>query len=427
MKKLSLAIAIVLSFSPFISQAQWTSGTGLIYYNGGNVGIGTSTPAYGVELAAPYAGNVDQGFQVSNGSSGGTKVRLGLKSTSGGDFRGAITFNYNGGAGVEMLSFHGNGNIGIGTISPGKNLTIAGNSGASVGAFIDNSNTSSYAVLRLNSGNVDAAVGAALHSFGSTYGGGATTSYCPNTTTLTGFDSGGLTLLAQHTTGVIRFFTSGTSSERMRINANGNVGIGTTTPSSRFHIYSSSGYDGITVQGGATSNGVVGLKMINSDAAGTYSIGVHGSAVTGLASSFYIYDNLNNITRFLIKPSGYVGIGTTAPDQLLTVKGTIHSQEVKVDLSVPGPDYVFEPTYKLPSLAEVKAFINKNHHLSEIPSAAEMAKNGLDLGDMNIKLLKKVEELTLHLIEKEEELKDQREKLNKMQLQINALIEKTGK
>jgi hypothetical protein len=121
--------------------------------------------------------------------------------------------------------------------------------------------------------------------------------------------------------------------------------------------------------------------------------------------------------------NGNVGIGTNQPDEKLTVYGKIHAQEVKVDLSVPGPDYVFHPTYKLPTLTEVKAFIDKNQHLAEIPSAAEMAKNGLDLGDMNVKLLKKVEELTLYLIEKDEEINDLKQQKTINQTQQNQIDE----
>jgi hypothetical protein len=83
-----------------------------------------------------------------------------------------------------------------------------------------------------------------------------------------------------------------------------------------------------------------------------------------------------------------------------------------------GPDYVFEPDYKLPELNELKAYVDKNHHSPEIPSAAAMAKDGITLGEMNMKLLKKVEELTLYLIEQQkinQSLQDQINKLSKQQ------------
>ncbi len=98
--------------------------------------------------------------------------------------------------------------------------------------------------------------------------------------------------------------------------------------------------------------------------------------------------------------NGYVGIGTANPDQQLTVNGTIHSKAVLVDNNV-HPDYVFDKSYDLPTLSAIKIYIDKNHHLPEIPSAAEVAKNGQNVGEMNALLLKKVEELTLYLIAKE--------------------------
>ncbi|MEQ8580633.1 MAG: tail fiber protein [Marinoscillum sp.] len=125
--------------------------------------------------------------------------------------------------------------------------------------------------------------------------------------------------------------------------------------------------------------------------------------------------NQNFSTRFTY--DGKVGIGTTIPDSKLTVKGNIHANEVKVDLLVPGPDYVFDEDYELLSLNATKKYIAENRHLPEIPSAMTMEENGIDLGDMNIKLLKKIEELTLHLIE-------QNERVEKLEKQISALQNK---
>jgi hypothetical protein len=110
--------------------------------------------------------------------------------------------------------------------------------------------------------------------------------------------------------------------------------------------------------------------------------------------------NINwEVPVLALRRGGNVGIGTANPDAKLAVKGTIHTNEVKVDLAVPGPDYVFNSDYKLLSLEEIKTYINKNKHLPEVPSAKEMEANGVQLGEMNMLLLKKVEELTLHMIE----------------------------
>jgi len=98
-----------------------------------------------------------------------------------------------------------------------------------------------------------------------------------------------------------------------------------------------------------------------------------------------------------------VGIGTTTPSTKLEVNGTITSTEIKVEASNP-PDYVFAPDYQLRSLQETEAYIQLNSHLPEIPSATEMEANGIELGEMNMLLLKKIEELTLHLIKQQKEI-----------------------
>jgi len=93
-----------------------------------------------------------------------------------------------------------------------------------------------------------------------------------------------------------------------------------------------------------------------------------------------------------------VGIGTNTPDSALTVNGTIHSKEVKVDL-LDWPDYVFKKEYDLPTLEEVETHIKEKGYLKNIPSEEEVLKSGVNLGDMNAKLLQKIEELTLYMID----------------------------
>ena len=124
---------------------------------------------------------------------------------------------------------------------------------------------------------------------------------------------------------------------------------------------------------------------------------------------------------------GNVGIGTINPDEKLTVKGKIHTQEVRVDMTGPlaatVPDYVFANDYKLKSLEEVETYIKQNSHLPEIPSAKEIEKNGLMLAEMNMSLLKKMEEMTLYMIEQNKKISEL-EQQNKRLIELEKRLEK---
>lgn len=106
-----------------------------------------------------------------------------------------------------------------------------------------------------------------------------------------------------------------------------------------------------------------------------------------------------------MKISGKVSIGTefVDPNYQLQVKGKIRTQEIKVE-NQNWPDYVFDPAYQLQDLKETEYFIKENRHLPGIPSAKEVSKNGVDLGEINSKLLQKIEELTLHIIEQDKRI-----------------------
>lgn len=88
----------------------------------------------------------------------------------------------------------------------------------------------------------------------------------------------------------------------------------------------------------------------------------------------------------------------------------IHCSEVTVDVNIPA-DYVFKSDYKLMSLKEVEQFVKTNSHLPEIPSANEIKEKGFNVGEMQNKLLQKVEELTLYIIEQDKKIKLLEEKL----------------
>ena len=130
-----------------------------------------------------------------------------------------------------------------------------------------------------------------------------------------------------------------------------------------------------------------------------------------------------NPFKNLSEKDGKIGIGTTTPDELLTVKGKIHTQEVLVDLEgAVAPDYVFEtyyngfsemmPEYSLISLEELEAFLKENYHLPNVPSAETMQKEGISLKEMNLLLLQKIEELTLYTLQQQKEIDALKEKIS---------------
>lgn len=120
--------------------------------------------------------------------------------------------------------------------------------------------------------------------------------------------------------------------------------------------------------------------------------------------------------------NGNVGIGTDNPSEKLSVNGTIRSREIKVEAGA-WPDYVFDPKYTLPSLSETAKFINVEGHLPEIPSAKEVASDGLQLGDISAKLLKKIEEMTLYIIEQDGKQKAQATEIEELKKAM-ALLNK---
>lgn len=115
---------------------------------------------------------------------------------------------------------------------------------------------------------------------------------------------------------------------------------------------------------------------------------------------------------------GNLGIGTTATSKYkLSVAGTIGAKKIQVTQSG-WPDYVFESNYQLPSLMEIENYVQQHKHLPEVPTEKEVTTNGLDLGEMNKVLLKKVEELTLYLIEEHKQNVDNQERMQKMEKEL---------
>ncbi|GAB1856179.1 hypothetical protein MHTCC0001_10140 [Flavobacteriaceae bacterium MHTCC 0001] len=245
--------------------------------------------------------------------------------------------------------------------------------------------------------------------------------------------------------GNLRFDTSssvtGSPSSRMYINKDGNIGIGTSSPKNLLHVQSLGGNNQVAkirVQGtgennaatvsNASMSGYIISGTADDASFGRYNFGMESWYGIGFKSSFNnkagIVFNTRTASAFF---EGNVGIGTDAPDSKLTVAGNIHTREVKVTVDAGlTPDYVFKDDYNLKTLTEVEHYILEEGHLPNIPSATEIEENGLLLKDMNLKLLEKIEELTLYTIQQEKRIHTLEEENNVLKQQESriALLEK---
>ena len=197
----------------------------------------------------------------------------------------------------------------------------------------------------------------------------------------------------------------------LSIKPNGNVGIGTTDPKHKLDI---------NTGGGNLKTYTLGLE---------YTVNTPG----GWARGFRLRNENDNNTAVFgsLNGNAYIAVGfdisedaTGYRNQKFTInrngnaalKGRFEAKEIKVTTS-PTADFVFEDDYNLPTLKSIEKHIKEKKHLPEIASAKEMEKNGVNVGNFQIQLLQKIEELTLYTIEQEKKIK----KLEKQQKEIDEL------
>ena len=193
--------------------------------------------------------------------------------------------------------------------------------------------------------------------------------------------------------------TSGNETGKMIITSDGLVGIGTTSPTAPLNVVSTAGQISLFKH---TSSSNSCISVANN--AGQVNLGI--GSITPHA---YIWSQTGNLfigndgdpTLFVSGMAhGDVGIGTTdTKGYKLAVNGNAVFNKVVVKPTINWPDYVFHANYSLRPLSEVEQYLKQYHHLPEVPTAEEVEKNGLDVGDNQATLLKKIEELTLYVIE----------------------------
>ncbi|WP_448105179.1 hypothetical protein [Pedobacter panaciterrae] len=203
--------------------------------------------------------------------------------------------------------------------------------------------------------------------------------------------------------------------------ATGYAGIGTTNPGAELSFKSVSvGTEvvGITWHSPAPQN--YGIHRTEGSWISPNYQQLRASWTTGIIldpGSAYAKSYVDIVGGGLRVTSGNVGIGTATPNAKLAVNGNIRAKEIKVE-NANWPDYVFAKEYQLTSLQQTEKHIKEKGHLPGIPSAQEVKANGVDLGDMNAKLLKKIEEITLYLIEIKKENELGKAKIEKLEEQF---------
>lgn len=341
------------------------------------------------ETSTDYAGSAIT-FGASDSGNGET-AQAGIYTRSDGSFGTKMYFSttnsYATGAQTRMMIDHV-GNIGIGTATPAEKLQIDN------GSLYGFNSTDAFIKIKRRQGQA------------------SIKGIFDNTS---GYD-GHVIIDAGRTTDAI-FLNHYLNSNVYIASGGGKVAIGSATASHTLDVEGDGRFkDQLELDG-------------QSEASSTSQVNGHlilTSSQTGLVNSFGIHTDGINAHSWIqsrhktssatfdlsLNPrGGNVGIGTTNPTEKLEVAGTVYSREVKVEVAAgTGPDYVFEPDYDLRTLEETAAYIKTNKHLPEIPSAKEMEANGVQLGEMNMLLLKKIEELTLYILEQEKRIKKLEEK-----------------
>ena len=397
-KLVSLAIAAMWLGSSLPAQTLNVPGGTVGNISGSNVGVGTSSPAAKVHIVKDGAVAADYGLSqlFVGGTDGNKRLAVAFDTTNN---IGLIQAYVQGGAVQNLALQSAGGNVGIGATSPIDKLQIS------------NAGDVRVVLMPLNGANNRES----LVDFWATFDNYPSDVGVRRAGRIqVGFDG------SVWGTEYMAFGVAGAGDgsnppiERMRITAAGNVGIGTTNPLRPIHLYAANGYCEAMWEAGAVSSSSLGrIWRWGTDPSGNFSASTLNAGLTAGLGVMTLLSNGN------VSFPGNVGIGTSNPTQKLSVNGTVRAKEVIVDTG--WSDFVFDESYELKALSETEAFIQSEKHLPGIPSASEVAEHGISLGDMQARLLAKIEEITLHQIAQEKLLAAQSAQLSDQSARIKQL------
>lgn len=210
--------------------------------------------------------------------------------------------------------------------------------------------------------------------------------------------------------------------QAMVLRNDGNLGIGITSPQTKLHVNGTQlitqGYFALTTTGNSTATGgAAGFSIVTT---------APNSFNNGYSDLQSFYAGVGYIAPMVLQRQGgnvWVGDPTALnnfnDNYKLNVNGNIRANKLVVNTT--GADFVFEPNYKLITLNQLEKYVTANHHLPGIETANAMQKDGVDVGDNQTKLLQKIEELTLYIIDQNKKLNNQSDQLKQMQQQIDEL------
>jgi len=390
MKRSILAAMVTIAMYAHVN-AQTTN----TFPSSGNVGIGTLSPAAGLDVtngAIRIAGGYGASYSIDgayigwNTSTGGGGGETSFINNIGGGNLGGFTFDNTTRSSVttRLMTILGSGNVGIGITSPTDKFHVFGTSDHQLA--IDASGQ--YSTLDFMHG------GAVKTQF-----------YWDNT--FSNFNMQSTTSLLLQPAG-------------------GNIGIGTDSPASLFQVDDGCTKASIGDASGSGLNYGTSYLGFNASRSGTnWLTNKDGNNNNG---GGVIYSSIFGDMYFSIIPTAANGSGQSLTDTQVKntiamridhTDGAVYAKQIYVQTSG-WPDFVFKKNYSLRPLSEVKSYIEQNQHLPDMPAAEKVEKDGINLGEMNKALLKKIEELTLYLIEKDKQLQSQEEKI-KQQQQTNQV------